>query len=68
MADGFNEYNKFHEVLIIRVENRWIVKVGCKTFVSQRWSEISDWLERYYKDPKKVFDDFYNAQKGEVNG
>ena len=44
------------EVRIRKVENGFIVQVGCKTFVSKEWEEVSLGLSEYWKDPK-------NAQK-----
>lgn len=47
MAAGIGE----EKVEITKVENGWIVKVGCKTFVSKDWEEISHGLKEYYDNP-----------------
>lgn len=38
-------------VEIKKVINGFIVHVGCKTFVSNSWKEVSKGLEEYWKDP-----------------
>lgn len=42
------------EARIQAVENGFIVRVGCKTFVSKDWAEISQGLEEYWKDPRQA--------------
>lgn len=39
-------------VTIEKVENGFIVRVGCKTFVENDWSVISGGLELYFNDPE----------------
>jgi hypothetical protein len=41
-----------YDVRIRRVENGFIVEVGCKTFVASNWNEVSEGLRLYYKDPE----------------
>ena len=41
----------YHEVIIRKVENGFIVNIGCKTFVSESWLEIFAGLEEYWNDP-----------------
>jgi hypothetical protein len=43
--------NNFREATIRKVANGFIVKVGCQTFVSKTWSEVSDGLAEYWIDP-----------------
>lgn len=45
-----------YETRIQRVGNGWIVKVGCQTFVSTDWNEISMGLKEFYDDPQKAYD------------
>ena len=40
-----------YEVIITKAENGFIVRVGCKTFVFNEWSQVAAGLEEYYKDP-----------------
>jgi hypothetical protein len=42
---------KWHTVTIDKVENGFIVKVGCKTFVDNYWSSITQRLSEYWDDP-----------------
>ena len=42
----------FTDVNISKVENGFIVRVGCKTFVSQTFKEVASGLELYFKSPK----------------
>jgi hypothetical protein len=44
VADG-------NRVYIEKVQNGFIVKVGCSRFVSQSWTEVACALELYYNDP-----------------
>jgi hypothetical protein len=47
--------------IIEKVRNGWIVKVGCETFVSQSWKEISEGLDLYWKDPQKAYEKYVYA-------
>jgi len=40
-----------YKVFIRKVENGFIVEIGCKTFVANTWSKASEGLELYFKDP-----------------
>ena len=40
------------EVTIKQVENGYIIKVGCKTFIAKTWNEASTGIEHYFADPK----------------
>ena len=40
------------DVRITKVENGFIVFVGCKQFVSESFTEVSKGLELYFKDPR----------------
>lgn len=42
------------EVYIIRVENGYIVRVGCKTFCFPGWSNVSEALEFWFKNPEEA--------------
>ena len=39
-------------VMILPVENGFIVEIGCKRFVGQDWEQVSAGLELYFRDPK----------------
>lgn len=39
------------DVNIKKAVNGFIVKVGCATFVSKEWSEVSEALQKYWNDP-----------------
>lgn len=39
------------DAIIKKVTNGFIVNIGCQTFVSKDWQEISDGLTEYWKDP-----------------
>lgn len=39
------------DAVIKKVTNGFIVNIGCQTFVSKDWQEISDGLAEYWKDP-----------------
>lgn len=45
-------------VQIEKVENGFIIRVGCKTFASQSFTEVASGLELYYSDPKKAMEKF----------
>ena len=36
---------------IDKVENGFIIKVGCKIFVSRSWTEVADALGQYWDNP-----------------
>ena len=42
------------EVDIKKVDNGFIVIIGCKTLVAKTWKEVSDGLDLYWKDPEKA--------------
>ena len=39
-------------VLISKVANGFIIRVGCKTLVALDWSVVAGGLELYWKDPR----------------
>ncbi len=43
-----------YPVEITRAHNGFIVRVGCKTFVSKQWSEVAIELGAYYANPSKA--------------
>jgi hypothetical protein len=43
--------NKYHSVIINRVENGFIIHVGCKCFVGKEWGEVASGLAEYWADP-----------------
>jgi len=43
-----------HKVRIEKVDNGFIVKVGCKTFVETSWDKVNKALDLYWKDPAKA--------------
>lgn len=40
------------DVRIEKVENGFIVRVGCKTFVAKTWKEASEGIGMYFRDPQ----------------
>jgi hypothetical protein len=42
---------KFHPVKIDKVANGFIVEIGCKKFVSEKWEDLAKKLAEYWKDP-----------------
>lgn len=40
------------EVVIQRVANGFIVRIGCKTFVGNKWSEVASGLNFYWENPE----------------
>ena len=46
---------------IERVENGFMVAVGCKRFVGRDWDEVSFGLKMYYEDPKKAMKEYLRA-------
>ena len=44
--------NSHYKVIIEKVNNGFIVKIGCATFVSKEWNEIGQGLAEYWKDPR----------------
>ena len=42
---------RFREVNITKVENGFIIRVGCKTFVALDWGYACEALSRYWADP-----------------
>lgn len=49
----------WHEVVINKVQNGWIVKVGCVTFVETSWKKVCSALEEYWDDPVKAEKKYY---------
>ena len=45
---------KYQKVRIEKVDNGFIVRVGCKTFVSESWDKAQKGLAEYWKDPAKA--------------
>jgi hypothetical protein len=43
--------NPWHDVIVKRVSNGFIVKVGCKTLVARKWDTVAEGLAMYWKDP-----------------
>lgn len=41
----------WHQVKIDRVNNGFIVEIGCKKFVGEKWADISKKLGEYWADP-----------------
>ncbi len=47
-----------HEAMISKVENGFIVRVGCKTFVALDWKIVSNALSEYWEDPQAAREKF----------
>lgn len=39
------------KVIINYVENGYVLEIGCKVFVAEKWEMVSEGLELYFKDP-----------------
>lgn len=46
--------NSTPDVIIKKVCNGFIIKVGCKTFVEKDWSKVADGLVLYWKNPSEA--------------
>jgi hypothetical protein len=44
--------SRFSEILINKVANGFIVRVGCSTFVALDWKYVATGLGEYFNDPK----------------
>ena len=53
---------KYRQATINKVANGFIVTVGCQTFVSRTWEEVSTGLSEYYKDPRAAEKKYCAAQ------
>ena len=42
---------KFHQVKIDKVANGFIVEIGCKKFVAEKWDVLAKKLAEYWDDP-----------------
>ena len=42
------------DVIIKKVENGFIVHVGCKTFVATNWPDVSDGIGLYFTSPDEA--------------
>ena len=47
-----------HKVYIRKVENGFIIEVGCKTFVADTWAKVSKGLELYFRDPGTAYKEY----------
>lgn len=59
---GGVETRERHSVQITHAENGFIVNIGCKTFISKDWLELSSKLQDYWKDPRKAEKSFYDKE------
>lgn len=50
---------KYQEVKITKVQNGWIIKIGCATFVETSWKKICSALKEYWDDPVKAEKKYY---------
>lgn len=39
------------DVIINKVSNGFVVRIGCKVLVAKTWQEVSDGLDMYWKHP-----------------
>jgi hypothetical protein len=51
MDDLENPPTKWHQVKIDKVTNGFVVEIGCKKFVSEKWEDLAKKLAEYWKDP-----------------
>ena len=52
------ETSGWHDVVIKKVENGFIIRVGCKTFVATKWYDIYEDLAEYWTNPKAAEEKF----------
>jgi len=50
-----------HLVRIEKVNNGFIVRVRCQTFVARIWFEVSEGLAEYWDNPDKAIEKYVNA-------
>jgi len=43
-----------NEVVITKVSNGFIVRIGCQTFVGKDWDDVSNGLDLYWIHPEKA--------------
>ena len=55
----------YNEVQIAKVSNGFIIRVGCKTFVSKTWDEAAVGLSLYFKDPNAARKQYCEDEKNE---
>ena len=41
-----------NEAVITKVDNGFIVRIGCKTLIGRDWDEVSNGLDLYWVDPE----------------
>ncbi len=49
---GMARKNEWREVGILKVENGYVVHVGCKTFVFEKWVDAIQTISDYWNNPK----------------
>ena len=54
VSDQPEEPRRYYDPVIKKVSNGFIVVIGCKTFVSKEWKEISDGLAEYWENPSEA--------------
>lgn len=42
---------RHQEVMISKVANGFVLRIGCSTFVAKNWEEASTGIAEYWKDP-----------------
>jgi hypothetical protein len=42
---------QYHPVKIDRVANGFVIEIGCKKFVAEKWDDLAKKLAEYWKDP-----------------
>ena len=50
-APGMNPTPAFQDVVIKKVDNGFILEIGCKTFVETDWGRVAMGLDFYWRDP-----------------
>ena len=58
-VDFCGSTKEYKDVRITKVDNGWIVKVGCATFVETDWNKICKALKEYWDDPEKAEKKYY---------
>lgn len=42
---------KFYQVKIDKVANGFVIEIGCKKFVAEKWDDLAKKLAEYWRDP-----------------
>lgn len=52
--------SEYYEVLIRKVANGFVLRIGCKEFVAKNWEEAATGIGEYWKDPRAAQKNYSN--------